>query len=356
MVPINNNKIVMRLPTIRDVAREAGVGVGTVSRVLNNSPQVSPETRERVLETIQQLGFRPNQLARQLSRGTRVRSLGIISPFISDHSFVARLKGVQRALAASHQDYDLIFYHVTTAERFHQRLLAIIEQGSVEGLLLMVLDLLPDQRELLDEAGVVYVGINDYTTDAWPCIGADNVRGGELATRYLIEQGHRRIAYVGDHFPLRYGFSASEVRYQGYARALFEHQIPLNPDYVKLGQQGKDAAYELTQTLVSLPEPPTAIFSMSDFQALGCLAAIRDAGLNVPGDISLIGFDDVEISQLIGLTTVRQHLEEAGYLAMTYLLKLLGDSSIPNIEQFTAVPELPPFVVIERQTTRPWQP
>lgn len=341
----------MRLPTIRDVAREAGVGVGTVSRVLNNSPQVSPETRERVLGAIQQLGFRPNQLARQLSRGARVRSLGVMSPFISDHSFVARLKGVQRALAASDQDYDLIFYHVTTPERFQQRLLAITDQGGVAGLLLMVLDPTPDQRDLLDEAGIVYVGINDYPTEEWASIGADNVLGGELATRFLLNLGHRRIAYVGDHFPLPHGFSASEVRYRGYARALFEHQIPLNSDYIQLGQPGKDAAYELTQTLLRLPEPPTAIFSMSDIQALGCLAAIRDAGLNVPGDISLIGFDDVEISQLIGLTTIRQHLEEAGYLAMTYLLKLLGDTSIPNIDQWNTVPQLPPFEVIERQTT-----
>ncbi|MBZ0302773.1 MAG: LacI family transcriptional regulator [Anaerolineae bacterium] len=342
----------MRLPTIRDVAREAGVGVGTVSRVLNNSPQVSPETRERVLDTIQQLGFRPNQLARQLSRGTRVRSLGVISPFITDHSFMARLKGVQRALAATDQDYDLIFYYVTTPERVQQRLQAIAEQGSVEGLLLMVLELAPEQREMLNEAAITYVGINDHPIVDWPSIGADNTLGGELATRYLLDQGHTRIAYVGDYFPLPYGFSASEVRYRGYARALFEHDIPLNPDYVQLGQHGRDAAYELTRNLLSLPQPPTAIFSMSDVQALGCLAAIRDAGLSVPGDVSLIGFDDIEVSQLIGLTTVRQHLEHAGYLAMQYLLKLLGDTTIPDFVGMDQVPELPAFEIIERQTTR----
>src|SRR5690606_32863841 len=152
----------MRLSTIRDVAREADVGIGTVSRVLNNSPQVSPETRERVLQAIQQLGFRPNQLARQLSRGTRVRSLGVISPFISDHSFMDPLKGLQRAMAESDQDYDLIFYHVTAPERVQQRLVTIAEQGSVEGLLFVVLEPTPQQRELLDEAGVVYVGVNDH--------------------------------------------------------------------------------------------------------------------------------------------------------------------------------------------------
>ena len=103
--------------------------------------------------------------------------------------------------------------------------------------------------------------------------------------------------------------------------------------------------------LLALTEPPTAIFSMSDVQALGCLAAIRDAGRSVPGDISLMGFDDVEISQLIGLTTVRQHLDEAGYLAMGYLFKLLGESAFDA--RLIEMPVLPPFEIIERQTTRP---
>ncbi len=346
----------MRLPTIRDVAREAGVGIGTVSRVLNNSPQVSPETRGRVLDVIQHLGFRPNQVARQLSRGARVRSLGVISPFMTDHSYMARLQGVQRALSEVDLHYDLIFYHVTTPERFEQRLLSFTKPGSIEALLVMVEDLTAEQREMLDEAGVVYVGINDHPVEEWPSVGADNAVGGEMATDYLIGLGHRRIAYVGDEFPLPFGFSASEVRYTGYVNAMTRHGLPINPDYVQLGRHGKDIAYSLTQELLQLAEPPTAIFSMSDIQALGCLAAIRDAGLNVPGDISLIGFDDVEIAGLIGLTTVRQHLEEAGYLAMTYLLKLLGDVILSNNEPIEAVPQLPTFRVIERQTTRRHQP
>ena len=292
----------MRLPTIRDVAREAGVGVGTVSRVLNNSPQVSAETRERVTAAIRRLGFRPNQLARQLSRGTRVRSLGVISPFLSDHSFMARLKGVQRAMIESERDYDLIFYHATTPQHFHRRLETLAEQGTIEGLLVIAQDLTLVQRQLLDDGGILYVGLQDHPTTEWPSMGLDNTVGGELATGYLLGLGHRRVAYVGDTFPLPDHFSASEVRYKGYAKALYDHSIPLNPDYVQLGPPGRDAAYKLTMTLLALTEPPTAIFSMSDVQALGCLAAIRDAGFGVPGDISLIGFDDVEISQLIGLT------------------------------------------------------
>ncbi len=176
--------------------------------------------------------------------------------------------------------------------------------------------------------------------------------GGALATEYLLKLGHRRVAYVGDAFPSPTGFSTSQKRYEGYQQALYKHSVPLNPDYVQLGEHDKEVAYELTMTLLHLSQPPTAIFCMSDIQALACLAAIRDAGLKVPQDISLIGFDDIEISALMGLTTVRQHLEEAGYLAMKLMLRLAEE---PYVEQATlrkVVPLLPGFEVIERQTTQ----
>jgi len=338
-------------PTIRDVAREAGVGIGTVSRVLNNSPQVSSATRERVLDAIQRLGFRPNQFARQLSRRSRVRSLGIMSPFIADHSFMARLQGVQRALHESEMDYDLLFYHVSSLNRLHQRLMTIIEQGSVEALLLVAIDPTPEALALLDQSGLIFVGICDHPVEGWLGIGADNVVGGALATEYLLSLGHEHIAYVGDPFPAPEGFSTSEKRYQGYQQALYKHSVPLNPDYVQLGEHGKEVAYELTTKLLNLPQPPTAIFSMSDVQALGCLAAMRDAGLHVPNDIGLIGFDDLEISAYIGLTSVRQHLEEGGYLAMQFLLQLVGEPFTGQEDLLDQVPQLPPFEIVERQTT-----
>lgn len=343
----------MRLPTIRDVAREAGVGLGTVSRVLNNSPQVSPETRERVLQAIKRLGYRPNNLARQLSKGTRVRTIGVISPFVTDHSFVARLHGMQMAIAASRQDYDLILYHVSTVERYEQRLAAIAEQGILEGLLVVAMNLDEEQRAMLDETGIIYVGLNDRPIHEWPSIGTDNAVGGQMAVEYLFDLGHRRVAYVGDHFPFAddHTYSVSEARYAGYARAFYQRGLPLNPDYVRLGPYGRDVAREMTTALLELADPPTAIFCMSDVQALGCLAAIRDSGLRVPEDISLIGFDDVEISHLIGLTTVRQHLEQGGYLGMRHLLQLLGDESFGGHTDAADVPLLPPFEVVERQTT-----
>jgi len=341
----------MSLPTIRDVARKAGVGTGTVSRVLNDSTQVSQDTRERVLAAIQALGYRPNQFARQLSRGLRLQTIGVMSPFITDHSYVARLRGVQEALNANASDFDLVFYHVNSLERFQHRLMAIVEQGVIMGLIIMVVDLSEAQRDMLRRAGIDYVGVGDRVVEDWSFIGVDNVNGGELATQYLIDLGHRRIAYVGDSFPDKFGFVSSVDRLHGYKQALVRHRIELKPDYVKLGVHGRDEAYRLTLELLRQDEPPTAIFAMSDVQALGCMAAIRDMGLSVPGDISLIGFDDIEISYLIGLTTVRQHLKESGYRATEYLLHLLNSSGRMTPPP---LPHLPPLEIVERRTTAPY--
>src|SRR5262245_40617746 len=127
-------------PTIYDVARTAGVGLGTVSRVLNNSSQVSPETQEKVLNAIRALGFRRSKVARQLSTGVQHRNIGVILPFITHPSFVERLRGVQLALSELDNDFNLVLYNVTEPDRFHEQLLAIVEQAAVDGLLVATLN------------------------------------------------------------------------------------------------------------------------------------------------------------------------------------------------------------------------
>lgn len=337
----------MRPPTIRDVAREAGVGIGTVSRVLNNSHQVTPETRERVLNAIQMLGFKPNPVARQLPRKTRVRNVGVVLPFLTDHSFVERLRGVQLALQSNSNTYELILYNISAPDHYDDLLTSIVQQGLVEGVVIFSLNLDSDQQTRLDDAGIAYVGTSDHCPNSYPCVGIDSVAGGFLVTKHLLELGHKRIAYIGDTFPSPYGFMTSIDRYAGYEQALAAHDIALNADYVRLGGYGRDAAQVLTTELLNRPEPPTAIFAMSDIQAMGCMAAIREAGWRVPDDISVAGYDDIEISRYLGLTTVRQHLEASGQLAMNYLLFLLDDpGSEPTLT-------LPAQELVVRDTTAP---
>ncbi len=295
---------------------------------------------------IRELGFRPSKVARQLSTGIRRHNVGAIMPFITHPSFVERLRGMQRALNDQDNDFNLILYNVSDPDWYMEQLLSIVEQATVDGLLIAALTMSDDQRELLTQAAIPFVTLSDACTDELNCISPDNVRGAHMATQHLLEMGHRRIAYVGDKFPNAYGFPTGELRYKGYLSALAEYDVPHCAEYIRFGAHGEETAYKLTQPLLALPIPPTAIFAMSDIQAVGCVTAVRDAGLRVPEDISVIGFDDVQLSRYIGLTTVRQHLEQGGYLAMQLLLDMLTthDTITPR--------QLPPLELVVRATTQ----
>lgn len=336
----------MANPTIYDVAKAAGVGIGTVSRVLNNSARVSPETQEKVQTAIQQLGYRPSKVARQLSTGVRRHNVGAIMPFITHPSFVERLRGIQLALNDQDNDFNLILFNVSEPDQYPDQLQSIVEHATVDGLLIATLTVTDQQRALLAQAAIPFVTLSDACSDEPNCISPDNLRGGFLATEHLLELGHRGIGYVGDAFPNAYGFPTGKLRYQGYVSALEAYGVPLCADYVRLGAHGEDTAYALTQQLLALPQPPSAIFAMSDIQALGVITAIRDAGLRVPEDVSVIGFDDVQLSRYIGLTTIRQHLQEGGYLGMQLLLDML------TVRGSVEPRRLPTLELVVRETTQ----
>lgn len=333
-------------PTIYDVAKMAGVGIGTVSRVLNNSDRVSPETQEKVLNAIRMLGYQRSKVARQLSIGVQHRNIGAIMPFITPPSFVERLRGIQRALKHRDNNFNFILYDVSEPKRQHEQFVTIVEQGTIDGLLITTLNLSDEERDLLKQAGIPYVLLSDVCTGDAYCLSPDNQYGGYLATQHLLELGHRRVAYIGDEFPNAYHVPTGELRYKGYLSALEAYKVPFNADYVRLGIHGEEVAYQLTQELLHLPEPPTAIFAMSDIQAIGCLQAIRESGGIVPDDVSVIGFDDVQLSRYLGLTTVRQHLEQGGYLGMQLLLDVLLTPDQVEHRQ------LPPLELIVRGTTQ----
>ena len=333
-------------PTIYDVARTAGVGVGTVSRVLNNSSRVSPETHERVQSAIRTLGFRRSKAARQLSIGIQHRNIGVILPNITHPSFVERLRGMQLALGDQDNDYNLVLYSVSEPDRYHEQLLAIIEQMAVDGLLIATLTVSEEQRDLLTQAGIPFVTLSDACSGELNCISPDNTHGGYMATQHLLELGHRRVAYVGDEFANAYGFPTSKLRYEGYLAALKNYDVSVRSEYVRLGVHGEKSAHRLTEQLLALPDLPTAIFAMSDIQAVGCILAIREAGLRVPEDLSVIGFDDVQLSRYIGLTTVRQHLEQSGYVGVQLLLDML------TTPENAAPRRLPPLELVVRGTTQ----
>ena len=330
--------------TIADVAAHAGVGAGTVSRVLNGSPRVSERTRTRVLNAIEVLDYRPSPLARGLSRG-RCQTLGVVVPFFTHASAVERLRGVVAALDGSR--YDLVLFNVESPVHRDEHFAALTRRDRADGLLIMSLPPPPKSLARLADAGVPIV-LLDTSGKGVSVVLTDDVEGGRMATRHLLALGHERIAFIGDDPDDPLGFTAGTNREGGYRQTMAEAGMPVPDGYVQHGPHVRSVARRLTEQLLARRDRPTAVFASSDVQALGVLEAARAADLDVPGDVSVVGFDDVEVSGYAGLTTVRQPLFESGRLAARLLLDALEDEHATEPSERELELEL-----VERSTTAP---
>jgi len=328
-------------PTIYDVARHAGVGVGTVSRVLNDSPQVSEHTRQKVQTSIEELDYHPSPIAQRLSL-RKTFTVGVIVPFFTRPSFVERLRGIESYL--SNNGYDLVLYNVETAEKRDAAFRELPTSHRFDGLLLISLH--PTDEDVIGfERADVPVVLIDTHHPALTCVVIDDVRGGHIATQHLLELGHTRIACIGDVPEAPYRFTASYSRYQGYCQALEESGIPCREEYYRCARHGQEQARDMTRQLLDLTEPPTAIFAASDTQAMGAMEAVRERGLLIPHDIALVGYDDLEISQYLELTTIRQPLFESGVKGSKLLLDKLNGMTVE-----TLCVELPIELISRRST------
>ncbi len=311
--------------TIRDVARKAGVGLGTVSRVLNNSPLVSPSTRQRVLEAIAELRYSPSQIARSFALG-RTNTIATIAPFFTRPSVVERLRGIEAALAGS--TYNLVVFNVETVARRDHCFNDVPRRDRCDGLVVISLAPRAAEVEFLLQADVPVVLVDTFATGL-PSVLIDDIAGGRLATQCLLELGHRQIGFVGDSLAelAAFNFTSSRDRFIGYQRALSEAGFMPRPEYERHGIHGRYEARMLARELLQLPEPPTAIFAASDTQAMGVLEAARDLGLAVPAQLSVIGFDDIDVAEYLGLSTIHQPLFESGTRGLELVLSQLGGPS-----------------------------
>lgn len=329
--------------TIRDVARLAGVGSGTVSRVINNSPKVDPGTRARVLEAIAALEFHPSALARRLSSG-KTLSVGVVVPFMTRPSVIERLRGIEVALSTT--GYDLVVFNVETMERRASVLLDLVRGQRVDGLI--VVGLSPNDIEV---ATIERLRVPTVLLDAFhprlSRIVVNDVAGGRVAAGHLIELGHRRIGFLGDLAVVSFSYPASRLRHRGVRVALRRAGLALRDSYAVLGDHGRIPAREVAQRLLELPEPPTGIVCASDTQALGALEAARNLGLDVPADLSILGYDDLEIAGYLGLSTIRQPLFESGVRSVRMLMQHIADGTGPPVRELLEVE------LVRRSTTGP---
>jgi LacI family transcriptional regulator len=328
-------------PRIADVAAHAGVGVATVSRVLNGRGSVSADTRARVLESIRVLDYSPSSLARNLSL-RRTLVVGVVVPFFTSPSSVERVRGVVAALEGS--PYDLALFDVESADR-QRRAFDLLGRGDrADGLL--VISLVPPPEELA-RLGSLPCVLVDAPSLEMPNVVVDDVFGGELATRHLLDLGHRRIAFMGDKPADRFRFDSTRDRTKGYEQALEAVGLTPRPEWVREGTQNRHVARSIAEDLLTHGERPTAVFAASDIQALGVLEAARSLGIAVPGELSVVGFDDIEIASYANLTTVRQPLFDSGRIGAALLLQALAGEELPVRMQTL------PLELVVRGTTAP---
>lgn len=330
--------------TMAHVALDAGVSIPTVSRVINGSAPVAADTRVSVLRAIEHLGYHPNPMARGLSRGHSDTVL-VILPHITEPSATLRLSGLIGVLRSSPYELHLVDLERPVAERLRQ-IGEIVLQNRPAGV--VIISMPPDERDhqSFRDVGVPVVLV-DSPSDELPADTIDDVAGGEMATRQLIALGHSRIGFIGDREETTIGIPASAHRRRGFQNAMAAASLRIRPEYVRTAPHGTETAAELAIQMLALSEPPSAIFAASDVQAFGVLTAARSAGVRVPDDLSVIGFDDICTAALMGLTTVRQPLEVSGRRAGLRLMQMLGHT----IEE--PIPELPPLEMVVRNSTAP---
>ncbi|MGQ9489289.1 MAG: LacI family DNA-binding transcriptional regulator [Anaerolineae bacterium] len=330
----------MASATVYQVAEKAGVSIATVSRVLNNPEKVHPRTRERVLSAIDALGFVPKAEAAARARKGSGR-IGVLAPFFTYPSFVARLRGVADALADS--PFELAIYNVDSSSRCVGYLASLPVTRRIDGLIVMALPFDDEAERRLLANGLETVLI-EFSRRPFSSVRIDDRAGGALAADYLLARGHRLCGFVGDSDVPDYALRTSDMRLEGYRARLENAGVELPEEYIALAPHSLENARRMAHRLFALPKPPTAIFAASDTQAMGVLKAARERGLAIPQDVAVVGFDDLDIADYIGLTTVRQPLQESGRVAVDLLLARLADPTRPPQEVWL------PLTLVQRET------
>jgi len=312
------------IPTIKQIANKANVSIATVSRALNNDVRVTVETREKVLRISSELNYKPNLIARNFVKKTSY-AIGLILPDISDEFFTDIIRGVDEIT------YNNGYYTMVASSHKHRTLADSIttfsQTGLVGGVILLMSTMTDDIKNILSEAKipVVLIGGGKGEHD-FDIVTIDNYLGAFNATEYLIKKKRfKKIAHITGP-PENYD---AFLRKKGFIDACKKNDVSINKSFIVDGNYTIDSGYHGFIQLYGLPEKPQAIFAANDMMALGCYDAANYFKVNIPDDISLIGFDDIFMSKYVnpGLTTVRVQIEEVGRAAATLLIERLNNTN-----------------------------
>jgi LacI family transcriptional regulator len=293
------------------------------------------------VDAIDALGFVPKAEAR--ARALRAAGrIGVLTPFFTAPSFVQRLRGVSAALSDTH--HELIIYTVETTEHLDGYLASLPLTGNLDGLIILSMEVDEAAVKRLNEHDLKTVLV-EYPVQTLSSVVINDTNGGRLAAEHLINKGHKRMAFIGVDRSPEYAHKPIGLRLKGFQKALRQAEIDLPDERVIHAPFELESTYRLALDLLKQNNPPTAIFAATDLQAMAVLKAAREMGLNTPDDLAIIGFDDLDMASYLGLTTIRQHLDESGRIAVELLL-----ADLANPDRLPRHVELP-LEVVQRDTT-----
>lgn len=306
--------------SIKDIARIAEVSHATVSRALRNSPLVEPKTAERIQRIAREAGYRTSAAARSLVT-RRSNTVGVVVTSIADPFVAGVVSGIEDT--ANQNGFSVFLANSNAEPEREVRVVRSFEERRVDGIIVAASRVGAQYEELLSHVQVPIVLLNNQHPSVFAqSVMIANAQASLEVARHLLALGHRRIAYLGD----AQGYQSDTERFSGYSQALRAAGLPVDGTLVVRGDGKPEAARTAMARLLALPNPPTAVFCYNDMSALGAIREIRDHGLSVPRDLSVVGFDDLYISQYLDppLTTVRQPMRQMGTLAMERLLQIIA--------------------------------
>lgn len=311
------------MSNMRDVAEKAGVSVSTVSHVVNETRFVSTETRVRVLSAMDDLNYQPNKLASSLRRkDKRTQTLGLLVPDSLNPFFTEALRGVEDACFKA--NYNVFLCNSENRPEKELEYLEDLIGKQIDGIILISTGT-QDSIELLKHNNITPVLVDrELGHNTCDSVMVENELGGQIATQYLINLGHQRIGCItGPNF-----LTPSAKRVHGYRKSLQDAGMPIDEAMIVQGDFCPQSGYSGMNTLLALPNPPRAVFACNDMMAIGAMQAIHEANLQIPDDVSIIGFDDIMFATytMPPLTTVAQPSYEMGLIAAEILINRLSDS------------------------------
>ena len=332
------------MTSIKDVARTVGVSTATVSRALRGLPRVSDETRLRVLQVAADLDYVASPTAAGLASG-QTRAVGVIVPFVTRWFYSSVVQGAEELLREA--GYDLLLYNLGGSRDARERVFrGALLRKRVDAVLVLSLTPTDEEAAALSRSGQP-VAVVGSAVPGWGSVGIDDTETARTAMRHLLSLGHTRIGYIGGSLEDQLDFASPLQRRNGYLASMREARLSVHPCWETVGDFTVRGGLAAMRQLLAADPPPTAVVAASDELAIGAVHAVRQAGLRVPEDVSVIGIDDHEMAEFFDLSTVAQPVHEQGRLAAQLLLDAL-----------TGAPTRPPALLvpttlIARATTAP---